>query len=110
MVDQEGTVEHQQPAKGERRIEQPATDGIFHRPQHAPDRLPVAEQQDQRQAGKQHIRAALRRLGHQADPPTLEHRPRHQAVLHGECRQQQDIDGQGLQRRQSGRAVERARQ
>ena len=44
---------------------------------------------------KQHVRRALERPRHDARPALLEPRPRHDAVLHGEEREQPGVDGEG---------------
>ncbi len=51
------------------------------------------------QAREQHVGAAFRGLRHDARPPALEGRPRHDAVLHGEKTQQSEVHQQrGAQR------------
>src|SRR5690606_22093880 len=96
MIDQEGAVQHQRPAEGEAAIHQYLADGALQRPDLTAQRLPETEQRDQRQAGEQHIGTALGRGRNDAGPHGLEGRPRHDAVLHSEQGQQQQVDGQRL--------------
>jgi len=74
------------------------------------DRLPVPEQQEQREAGEEHEGGPLDRPGDDLCPPLLEPTPRHHAVLHGEDREQQQVDGDGESNWRSSLAVEAGRQ
>jgi hypothetical protein len=65
----------------------------------------MRKERDQRQARKQHVGAALGGLGNQAGQPALEERPCHDAVLQGECAEQQDVNEQRLARVDGRRAV-----
>jgi len=109
MVDQEGRVEEQRPAEqisGDDRIAREAGRGV---PDDSTDRLPPEEQRDERQRAEQHVGAALNRFGHEARPPALERRARHQAVLDGEQAEQAKIDRQRLPQRSAGGSVEPGR-
>ncbi len=78
-------------------------------PDHAAQRLPVREQQDQGEAGEQDIGAALRGRRHDAGPPALERRAGHQAVLDGEQAEQRQVDEQRRQERHLARRIHRFR-
>src|SRR5207302_574963 len=79
------------------------------RPDHAAQRPPLPEQQDERGAGEEHIGRALQRLRYEARPRVLEPGARHDAVLQGEERQQTEVDRQRDRERSDRRAVERLR-
>ena len=98
VVDEEGRDQHQPPADAQARRARPGRPGPA-RSRHATKRLPVANKHDQRDARKQHVGAALGRLGDEPCPPALERRPRHDAVLQGEQSEQQCIDQQCLTQR-----------
>src|SRR4029453_18529068 len=72
-------------------------------------RPPLPEQQDQREAARQHVGAALDRLRHDPRPHPLEARPRHDAVLHGEEREQPQVDEHRRAERPDRRRVEALR-
>ena len=104
MVDQEGAGQHRQPAEPKDPPDDLPAQGVVDQPDDLRNRPPLPIQQDQRQAGEQHIGRALNRLRHEAGPPAFEGRPRHQAVLDGEHAEQQGVDHQRLDQR-SGRAT-----
>ena len=83
--------------------------GVLHRPDLHADRTPLPEQQEQRQAGAQHIGRALDRPRDDLRPALLEPAARHDAVLHGKDGQQQAVDGERRRQRRLQRAVEPAR-
>ena len=95
MVDQEGAEQDDRPAQPEQRP-QHHRDRTGDGPDDAGHRPPLPEQQDQRQAGEEHIGRPLDRLGHEPFPPGLEGRPRHQAVLDREDPEQDHIDDERL--------------
>ena len=82
---------------------------VLDRPDRDPDRTPLPEQQQQRQAGAQHVGRALDRPRHDLRPSFLEPAPRHHAVLHGEDGQQRAVDRQRSGQRAFERAVEPTR-
>jgi hypothetical protein len=94
MVDQERAREHQQPAQRRQSVQREARGFVLDVPQRLRQRPPLPEQQDQHQAGQQHVGAAFDRLRHDPRPPAFECRPRHAAVLHGEQAEQGEIDRQ----------------
>ena len=61
------------------------------------DRLPLPVQDQQHEAGKKDIGAALDRRRHEARPHALEAFPRHDAVLHSEQPEQHRVDEQALE-------------
>ena len=93
MVDQEGAHQHQAPAEPEDAVEDQRRRRIVHDP-HRRRRIGRHCQysSEQRQAGEQHVGAALDRMRHEARPPALEARARHDAVLDGEQAEQQHVD------------------
>jgi len=109
VVDQERDDEHCQPARGELAPEQGADEWILDRPDRDADGPPLPEQQEQREARKQHERRALDCPRHNLRPPLLEPSARHDAVLHGKDRQQQRIDCQRRQQRARRVTVEAGR-
>ena len=80
--------------------------GIGDRPDRCQDRPPQPEQQDQGQARQQHVGRAFDGMRHEARPPALEGRPRHDAVLDGEQAEQQGVDHQCRDQRAFGAAVD----
>jgi len=94
VVDQERDDEHRRPAGDELAPEHGADEWILDRPDRDSDGPPLPEQQEQREARKEYERRALDRPGNNLRPPLLEPSARHHAVLHGEDRQQQCVDGQ----------------
>ena len=65
-------------------------------PDRCRDRTPLPEQQQEDQAGEQHIGAALAGRGKEFGPPSLEGRACHDAVLDGKQAHQQQVDDDGL--------------
>ena len=59
VVDDEGCREDERPAGGEAAIEQGASDRLLDVPHGAAQRVPMPEEQDQRQAAGQDVGAAL---------------------------------------------------
>src|SRR6516165_6472849 len=106
VIDQEGADQDEQPA-GERQAHHRRGDpGVGDLPDDLRHRMPQPEQQDQHQAGQQHVCAALDRGRDESRPPTLERLARHHAVLNREQRHQQDIDDQRLCHRRNRPAVD----
>src|SRR5262245_60870478 len=81
VVDEEGGDEDGEPAGSE----EPVQHGRHHRlldvPHQAADRSPLPEEKQESDAGREDVCAALGGLGHDARPPALESRARHDAVL-----------------------------
>ena len=71
------------------------------------DRAPLPEQQGERQAGEQHIGAAFDRFRHVSRPPVLELSARHDAVLHGEQRHQENVHDERFSRCRAGACIDR---
>lgn len=82
---------------------------MFDQPDHAAERPPLPEEKDECQAGEQHERRSLYRLGHELRPPSLEPAARHDTVLKREDGKQPSIDRQCLQEGHRRLSVERAR-
>jgi hypothetical protein len=59
---------------------------------HRRDWAPLPEQQDEYKTGEKHIGRPLDRFGDVLGPPLLELLARHDAVLNGEQRHQQNVD------------------
>jgi hypothetical protein len=66
----------------------------------------LPEQEEQRQAARQHVGAALHRWRNDTGPHPLERGPRHDAVLHGEQAEQSQVDEQRPPERSDRRPVE----
>src|SRR5256885_2254249 len=81
MVNQKRREKQQSPSKRIDAIGQKAADLAIKLPNHAAHGLPFPEQQDHRETGKQHIRAALCCWRNDASPSAFEPWPRHNAVL-----------------------------
>ena len=105
VIDCESAYQHQRPAEPVRRIERDAQRLVLHGPDDAAHRLPQREQENQREARKQDVGAALGRFGDDARPGALEPGPRHDAVLHGEYDQQQGVHEQGRTERCGGHRI-----
>src|SRR5262249_6653099 len=75
------------------------TDGILDLPDRPGERAPERDEQQQRQAREQNIRAALGLLRHDLRARALEPLPRHDAVLQREHRQQHRVDRELLDQR-----------
>ena len=106
VVDDEGGREDERPADAEAAIEQGASDRVLDLPHHAAQRVPLPEEQDQRQAAGQDVGAALGGRRHDAREEPLEGRAGHDAVLHGEERQQAHVDKERRAQRSCGPRVE----
>src|SRR5262249_11327726 len=67
---------------------------VLHAPDHAANRLPLPEQQQETNAGQKYIGAALNLRRNHPSPRPLEPLPGHYAVLNGEQAEQAGIDEQ----------------
>jgi hypothetical protein len=94
VVDHERGDQDEHPPEGEAAVQHGAADFVLDVPDDATERPPLPEQQEERQAAGQHVRAPLG--GGRDDPgqEALESLPGHQAVLQREQRQQPQIDRQ----------------
>src|SRR5262249_27061507 len=111
VVEEEGRDDGDQPAEvrqaHERRLRRPTR----RRPdERRRDRAPPPEEEREQETGREHVAAALGGRGDDARPPALEARPRHDAVLHGEEREEQRVDEHGLAERRRRAAEIHARQ
>ena len=88
-------AKHDQPAEPIDADQQPGRNSVD-LPDGYRDRPPLPEQQQQDQAGEQHVGAAL--AGHRKDfgPPSFEGWARHNAVLDCKYAEQQQVDDDGL--------------
>jgi len=109
VVDQERDDEDGRPAGHELAPEHGADEGILDRPDRDADGPPLPEQQQQREARKQHEGRALDGPRNNLRPPLLEPSTRHHAVLHGKDRQQQRVDQQRRQQRAGRVTVQTSR-
>ena len=94
MIDQERCREDQEPAAGKETIDCSAEDRIADVPDGAPHRLPGKEEQQQGQAGEEHLGAAFDRLWDKPRPPLFEFRAGHHAMLRRKKTQEEHIDQQ----------------
>ncbi len=106
MVDQEGAGEHDQEAQHRNAAYRHRDLRIVDLPHHGRDRAPLPEHQGEREAREQHIGASLHRLRDELRPPFLELPARHDAVLDGEYRHQNEVDDGRFHRRPGRAAVE----
>src|SRR5687768_9853614 len=67
---------------------------MLHVPDDSTQWPPLPEQEDEREAAGQYIRASLRRRRDEPRQKALEPLTRHHAMLHGEKRQQRHVYGQ----------------
>src|SRR5438105_1969865 len=81
VIDEECRHQHESPTERERNPQCDSRRVAVDRPHHAPEGTPLPEQQNQRNAGEEHIRRSLHFLRHDARPRRLEPRSRHHAVL-----------------------------
>src|SRR2546428_2314831 len=106
MVDEEGADQHDAKAHQGESLQRDADLRRLDVPHDSTDGLPVPEEQDQRQAGEEHVRAALDGWRNDLRPHLLEALPRHHAVLDGEHREQDGIDDERLAQRSGGRRID----
>src|SRR3989475_9023723 len=106
MVDEEGADQHDAKAHQGESLQRDADLRRLEVPHDSTDGLPVPEEQDQRQAGEEHVRAALDGWRNDLRPHLLEALPRHHAVLDGEHREQDGIDDERLAQRSGGRRID----
>src|SRR2546423_836949 len=92
VVNEKRAEEHKRPADEEERPEDVAPRRVFNAPHRVRQRSPLPEEQYERKAREQNVRAALDRLRDKTRPPALEPRSRHHAVLHGEQAEQQRVN------------------
>src|SRR5947209_7348144 len=104
VVDEERADEHQRPAEEEERPQNVNPYRIFNAPKRVRQRSPLPEEQYEREAREQNVRAALDRLRHVPSPPALEPRSRHHAVLDCEQAEQHSVNQQRLNTKRGGRA------
>src|SRR5205085_3624304 len=104
VVNEKRAEEHKRPADEEERPEDVAPRRVFNAPHRVRQRSPLPEEQYERKAREQNVRAALDRLRDKTRPPALEPRSRHHAVLHGEQAEQQRVNQQRLNTKRGRRA------
>ena len=85
-----------QPARCVQSVQKKLAGATLHVPNHASHRLPFPEQQEQCQAGEQHIGAAFDWSWQDASPRPLKPLSRHQAVLDRKQSEQGSVDRQGI--------------
>jgi hypothetical protein len=109
MAEQEGRDENDHPAGREQAPQDRRPGRIVDVPQHRPERPPEQEEDDQDEAGEQHIGAPLDRFRDDPGPGPLEALARHHAVLDPEQSDQGDVDeDRGRQRPGDAAAVDGA--
>ena len=109
VIDEERADQHDHPAREGEPLEQQAERLALDLPDHASDRLPLPEEQEQRRAGRQHEGAALERLGDDFRPDGLEALPGHHAVLQREDGEKHGIGQQCRAQRPRRRGIDRLR-
>ena len=95
MIDHVSGSKGDRPAQSARTDQQPGRHPVDPPDEHR-DRPPLPEQQQEDQAGEQHVGAAL--AGHRKalSPPLFEDWARHDAVLDCKYAEQQQVDDDGL--------------
>src|SRR5437588_9716554 len=104
VVYEERAEEHKRPADEEERPEDVAPRRVFNAPHRVRQRSPLPEEQYERKACEQNIRAALDRLQHVPRPPALEPLAGHFAVLNGDHAKHHRVNQQRLNTKRGVRA------
>src|SRR6516165_7438700 len=96
MADQEGAQERRALAEPEDSPEGRYGDRVLDGPHWIKDRPPLPIEQEQHEAGEQHVSATFDGGWYEACPPAFEALARHHTVLDGEQAEQQHVDDQRL--------------
>src|SRR5262245_822192 len=105
VVDQECAEQHDQQAGSIEAVNDGST-GSVDAPNDAPNRLPQPEHLNQRNAGKEDVRASFDGLGHEAGPRPFEPWTGHDAVLYRKGREQRAVNQQCPSHRASRTGVD----
>ena len=109
VVDQRGRVQQHPPACEVQGAKRRRADLVRHRPDHAADRLPEGEDNDQSEDRQEHVGRTFGRFGNELLPGPLEGGPGHARVLDSEKRQQAQVNGEGQADRTGVSRVDRLR-